>query len=94
MGGVNEEHNFCMVRKNKQCFYPSLSASLYLCVDIPTVLNKLLSLKTDSGNYTIWNKDQDPDTTGKLDQQLYGTHPMWLLKGYSNQYSIGFIRNR
>lgn len=47
-----------------------------------------------SGSYTIYNKDQYCTIDyGYPNDQLYGTHPMWLTKGSSNKYHVGFIRN-
>eukprot|EP00331_Platyophrya_macrostoma_P015552 CAMPEP_0176461894 /NCGR_PEP_ID=MMETSP0127-20121128/34928_1 /TAXON_ID=938130 /ORGANISM="Platyophrya macrostoma, Strain WH" /LENGTH=876 /DNA_ID=CAMNT_0017853677 /DNA_START=14 /DNA_END=2644 /DNA_ORIENTATION=- len=46
-----------------------------------------------NGTYTIYNKDQFPTENGTANNQLYGTHPVYLMREASKNWHVVLFRN-
>ena len=55
---------------------------------------RIMDFKFQPGIYTIYNKDQyDIEENGKGGNNIYGSHPMYLVRDKSGSFHVNYLRN-
>jgi len=55
---------------------------------------RIMDFKFQPGIYTIYNKDQyDTEEDGTGGKNIYGSHPMYLVKDQSGAFHVNYLRN-